>query len=246
MIVIGDVHGCYKTLLALMDKIPQDHKQRVCFAGDLIDRGPRSRQVVEYVIENGFDCVTGNHEQMMVDWNGNYNDMLWLGNGGDICLDSYRADPDPEKPYLPGPIDEEKFEKHRLWMNNLPVILEYKDVKTPDGRHLVVSHSLCHNYYNALHGNDAARAEHAQTQIPWNRNFHKVKDQGFFNVIGHTPNEDNPRIRKVYANIDTGAFCGYGGWKRFREGGLGYLTALHVPTMTIYQQECIDDESEDV
>lgn len=249
MIVIGDVHGCYKTLLALMAKIPVEHKNRVCFAGDLIDRGPRSREVVQYVIDNGFDCVQGNHEQMMIDWNGSYNDMLWIGNGGDICLDSYYENDggkDDIGSYLKGSFNQEMFDKHKLWMSTLPVLIEYDDIKTPDGRRLVVSHSLCHNYYKALHGNDESRAEHAKTQIPWNRNFHKIKDAGFFNVIGHTPDEENPKIRKIYANIDTGAFCGYGGWKRFKKGGLGYLTALHVPTMTIYKQECIDDNTENV
>lgn len=247
MIVIGDVHGCYKTLLALMDKIPDEHKKRVCFAGDLIDRGPRSCEVVQYVIDNGFDCVQGNHEQMMVDYTFKISDMMWVGNGGDICLDSYRhGDRDPNAPYLKPPLDMELFNKHKLWMSELPVFLEYKDVLTPHGRHLVVSHSLCHNYYKALHGSDEARVEHARTQIPWNRNFHNIKDAGFFNVIGHTPDEENPKIRTVYANIDTGAFCGFGGWKKYKKGGLGYLTAIHVPTMTVYKQECIDDDAEDV
>lgn len=241
MIVIGDVHGCHKTLLALLDKIPKDKKERICFAGDLIDRGPRSRQVVEFVMDNGYDCVQGNHEQMMVDFTYRYDDMLWLGNGGDITLDSYRPDPDEDKPYLKPDIDKEVFEEHRRWMASLPVAIKYEDVKTPDGRELVVSHSICHSYWQMLNSKEESRVKLAKTHIAWNRRFHKIKDQGFFNVIGHTPDENNPKIKKIYANIDTGVFCGYGGWKRFKEGGLGYLTALHVPTMTIYQQECIDD-----
>lgn len=243
MLIIGDVHGCYKTLLALMAKIPTEHKDRVCFVGDLIDRGPSSRQVVQYVIDNGFDCVQGNHEQMMIKYTFNPNDMMWVGNGGDICLDSYKhGDVDPNAPYLKPPLDVETFEKHKLWMSRLPIVIEYKDVLNPDGRHLVVSHSICHNYYKNLKSDDISKVIDAKNKIPWNRNFHKIKDAGFFNVIGHTPEEENPKIKKIYANIDTGAFCGYGRWKRFKEGGLGYLTALHVPTMTIYQQECIDDD----
>lgn len=236
---IGDVHGCSKTAKALVEQVLKKHpKTKICFAGDLIDRGPDSRSVVQYVIDNGFDCVQGNHEQMMLDWNSSYGNMLWLGNGGDITLDSYH---EGDHGYLKGELNKKVFEEHRLWMSTLPILIEYPDCKTPDGRSLVVSHSICHNYYKALHGKNQHRAEQAASQIPWNRSFSSIKDQGFFNVIGHTPDECNPKIKKIYANIDTGAFCGYGGWKKFKKGGLGYLTALHVPTMTIYRQECIDD-----
>ena len=224
-----------------MDKIPSEHKDRVCFAGDLIDRGPASRQVVQYVIDNGYGCVQGNHEQMMVDWKGKYSDMMWLGNGGEITLDSYYENDSEEQSYLKGILNQEVFDEHKLWMSTLPTLIEYKDVLTPDGRHLVVSHSLCHNHVKNLYGNDEYRASQAEIEIKWGRSFHKVKDAGFFNVIGHTPQKENPKINNIYANIDTGAFMGYGGWKVHKKGGLGYLTALHVPTMTIYQQECIDE-----
>lgn len=195
-------------------------------------------QVVDFVINGGHDCVAGNHEQMMCDWKyGDYADMLWLGNGGDACLDSYR---ESDHPYLKGDVNVEKFEQHREWMKQLPIILEYPSILTPDGRHLVVSHSVCHNYYKALKAENEAKKIDAEKRVPWNRSFHKIKDAGFFNVIGHTPEEDNPRIRKIYANIDTGCFVGHDGWKRFKKGGLGKLTGLHVETMIIYQQECID------
>ena len=146
--VIGDVHGCYKTLLALLDKIPDQHKKRICFAGDLIDRGPMSKQVVEFVIQNGYDCVVGNHELMMVDWTRRFSDMLWLGNGGNDTRRSYCAPADSNTPHIRGPVDEELFVKHQEWMRTLPVVIEYPECKTPDGRRLVVSHSLCHNYWN--------------------------------------------------------------------------------------------------
>ena len=45
MYIIGDVHGCYNTLMELIAKLPKDAK--LCFVGDLIDRGPNSKDVVE-------------------------------------------------------------------------------------------------------------------------------------------------------------------------------------------------------
>ena len=244
--VIGDVHGCYKTLLALIDKIPDEHKKRLSFAGDLIDRGPRSRQVVEYVIKHGHDCVSGNHELMMVDYSVGVDLYNWIGQGGRETVDSYYENDSKEQYYLKGEFNKKVYEEHLDYMDLLPILIEYPNVKTPDGRHLVVSHSICHNQWKPFHGDNIGRADKAAYEILWGRSFHKIKDAGFFNVIGHTPDEDNPKIKKIYANIDTGAFLGYGGWKKYKEGGLGKLTALHVPTMTVYQQECIDDDENDV
>ena len=51
--VIGDIHGCFDTFMALVAKLPKDAK--ICLAGDLIDRGPKSRQVVQYVMDNDID-----------------------------------------------------------------------------------------------------------------------------------------------------------------------------------------------
>ena len=48
---IGDIHGCYDKLRALMDRIPIDMtRDTLVFIGDYIDRGPRSFDVVEYLV----------------------------------------------------------------------------------------------------------------------------------------------------------------------------------------------------
>ncbi|MEA3522698.1 MAG: metallophosphoesterase, partial [Campylobacterota bacterium] len=96
--VIGDVHGYYKTLLALVDKLPHDVK--LVFVGDLIDRGRESAEVVKFVRENSHLCVMGNHEDMMVGYGAllvkayenekplsMYN--TWYSNGGVDTLRSY-------------------------------------------------------------------------------------------------------------------------------------------------------------
>ena len=39
---IGDIHGCYDQLVALIKKIPIDFKRdTLVFMGDYIDRGPQ-------------------------------------------------------------------------------------------------------------------------------------------------------------------------------------------------------------
>jgi len=62
-IFIGDVHGCYDELMALLDKVPDD--RTIVFLGDLFDRGPYSLKVLDLVIDlvkNGkAKNVIGNH-----------------------------------------------------------------------------------------------------------------------------------------------------------------------------------------
>ena len=73
---------------------------KICFVGDLIDRGPDSKKVVDLIKQRGYDCVMGNHEQMCIDFNGNPYNMsggygtqtlnLFGGNGGVATLSSYK------------------------------------------------------------------------------------------------------------------------------------------------------------
>ena len=72
----------------------------------------------------------------------------------------------------------------------------------------------------------------------WGRPNHIRPITGIFNVFGHTPIKNGPRIKSCYANIDTG--CCY---KKYP--GLGVLTALQFPGMIVYSQENIDEYSEE-
>jgi serine/threonine protein phosphatase 1 len=48
---IGDIHGSLESLERLMDKINPDlNRDRLVFVGDYIDRGPQSKDVVDYII----------------------------------------------------------------------------------------------------------------------------------------------------------------------------------------------------
>ena len=49
---ISDIHGCYKTLQALIHKINTISTDNTFyFLGDYIDRGPNSKQVLDFLIE---------------------------------------------------------------------------------------------------------------------------------------------------------------------------------------------------
>lgn len=235
MIVIGDVHGCFDTLQALLSKLPDDD---ICFVGDLIDRGPKSKETVEFVMNSDYLCVAGNHELMMADWTGRYSDMLWLGNGGQQTLNSYKEGPDELG--LHGELDKKTFEEHRKWMKELPIYIHFKNTKDDKGRSLVVSHSHIHNVWERLHKaiesdeNNEKFIDRICNEIVWGRPNTVQPTEGIYNIIGHTPQE-TARVKSFYSNIDTGCF--YKG----APGAYNHLTAMQFPSMEIWTQECIDD-----
>ena len=64
---IGDVHGYADTLLTLLDSLNLSSRDRVVLLGDLVDRGPRSCEVIRIARENPqIFSVLGNHEEMML------------------------------------------------------------------------------------------------------------------------------------------------------------------------------------
>jgi protein phosphatase len=81
--VIGDVHGCYEELIALLSQLgyrihqePQGPKaippegRRAVFVGDLVDRGPKIPEVLRLVmgmVDDGTAlCVPGNHDMKLM------------------------------------------------------------------------------------------------------------------------------------------------------------------------------------
>lgn len=100
-VVIADIHGQFDALQRLKKEFnynPIEHQ--LIYLGDYIDRGPNSCEVVNEVMKDvmeGAVALLGNHERMMLNAlakepNINkINDMiLWLSNGGQKTLDSYK------------------------------------------------------------------------------------------------------------------------------------------------------------
>lgn len=66
--VIGDVHGCLEELKELVKKLDfNPESDLLIFVGDLVNKGPYSAEVVRYVREMNGLCVTGNHDETMLE-----------------------------------------------------------------------------------------------------------------------------------------------------------------------------------
>ena len=222
MIIIGDVHGCFDTLVALIDKCPK-HDQ-FCFVGDLIDRGPQSSRVIDLILEHGWLCVMGNHEKMALESGiGRSQFKLWMMNGGEQTRHSYDASPS----YQANP---QKWLDHLRWMASLPSYIEFKDIRRSDGRHLLVSHAGFHLSSDGTL-DTAIREQVANDDVLWDRE--PLHDYGeVFQVVGHTPVAGGPQIERHFANIDTGAVYN---WEPH-----GTMTAIRFPEMEVYAQPTID------
>ena len=94
LLAIGDIHGCHIAFDTLLEHLAIAPNDTVVVLGDVIDRGPGTRQVIERLLELRERCrfvfLMGNHEEM-------YLDSLtraemrepWLAFGGLETLMSY-------------------------------------------------------------------------------------------------------------------------------------------------------------
>jgi len=72
-LVVGDLHGRFLTLNDLLLKAQYHPLQDILLSvGDLIDRGPRSVELIDFFEAPGRYAVRGNHEQMVM------NPAVWL------------------------------------------------------------------------------------------------------------------------------------------------------------------------
>ena len=104
---IGDLHGCADLFARILREIRNDVRvrgqgttTRIILLGDLIDRGPRSRDLVAMAMrfvtsDTGVIVLRGNHEDMLLRAaNGSAAaQRVWLRNGGAQTLTSFGFDP---------------------------------------------------------------------------------------------------------------------------------------------------------
>ena len=154
--VFGDVHGCFKTLLDLKNKLKEPSS--LIFVGDLIDRGKYSKDVIHFVRENNCLCTLGNNAKMMIEHGEiflrtldtlatNYIHM-WLNSGGKETLLSYNLIKIENGRVVYSGDDTflKQFEDDIKWLNTLPLYIKL-DEKI-NNRDVVISHSCISNVWN--------------------------------------------------------------------------------------------------
>jgi serine/threonine protein phosphatase 1 len=99
LFAIGDIHGCFDSLKELVEnKIQLNKNDTLVLLGDYIDRGDKSKEVIDYIIDlQGKDYniipLIGNHELLLLEtFEDENNKPKWLQNGGGETLKSFGVD----------------------------------------------------------------------------------------------------------------------------------------------------------
>lgn len=205
LIAIGDIHGCLKTFDLLWGRLNPSPEDHVVFVGDYIDRGPRSRAVIDRMLElrETHDCVflRGNHEQFMLDYLRSGSVNLWNQNGGLATLRSYNGN------HTGADIPDE----HAAFVRNTRLYYE------TDGFFFVHAGLKPHL---SIEDN---KQRFGEDTFLWERSHMKAGQLAWEKpvVCGHTPQAEPINRDKLIA-IDTG--CVY-----HMHPGLGRLTAVYLP-----------------
>ncbi|MFN3940347.1 MAG: metallophosphoesterase [Chitinophagales bacterium] len=191
--------------------------------GDYIDRGPKSKQVVDTIIqlqEQGFDiqCLLGNHEWLLLNaaYDKTYTDVWLLRNGGASTLDSYGI---LEADYL-----QHIPEKHLHFYKHLQYIIELEDY--------ILVHA-------GINFKDADPFSDYHSMI-WIRDWHKSANKRLLDgkkiVHGHTPRSveslQNELAQEGTFLFDIDCGCVY----KHKNFG-GKLVALNLDTLELTVQE---------
>ena len=236
--IIGDVHGCYKELCTLLDKLDyqisyersgQDSfaashpdGRKLIFVGDLVDKGPKTPEVLRLALSlikvDMAHCVIGNHEAKLLKKLEGRN--VQLNHGLDKSIAQFENEPQIFK------------EEVIAFIKNLPHHLVF------DGGALVIAHAGIKEQM-VLRDSGAIKAFclYGETTgkldidgLPERKNW-ALNNKGKAKVVhGHVPVVNSDWINNVL-DIDTG--CVYG----------GRLTALRYPEMDLVDVPALDTYS---
>jgi serine/threonine protein phosphatase 1 len=221
--VIGDVHGCKVSLVALLKKIDLQFGDELYFLGDYIDRGPDSKGVFDtiFTLKNaGYKviCLRGNHEAMMYgSYLGYANDTLdWRKNGGETTLRSFNTYQTRDVP-----------DTYIDFIESMPLVLEVGD------------YILVHGGLN-FKSNDPL---HPTQQMIWIRNWYdKINYKWLGNryiLHGHTPKNALETICQ-FENLESDRVLNLDCGCVFNTPFLNTLACFELNSKQLYFQENIE------
>lgn len=218
MNLIGDIQGNYATLQALLQKMPDDEPVSV---GDMVDRGPRSREVLLFFQQNG-RALLGNHEHMMLDHfsgGGSYPPGLWMLNGAGTTLESLGL-------HLWDTLPEDL----QAFLVSLPLCIREDE--------LVVTHAPIHACWKLeqITIKEQLTPGSLERSVVWNRED-PVPREGVYQIFGHNGyryvRPHHFQIHKTGQSPFEYAVC-----IDTVRGRI--LSGMHWPSRRIYLQEILD------
>ncbi len=220
-LIIGDVHGHYDALMQLLELAKFTAEDQLYFLGDLIDRGPKSKEVLEFVRSGKHHCVLGNHEQLLLnalaehaDKSGRARLAHWTQNGGKETIysyvDSYKVTEFVEQMHESGTVD---------WLKALPLSIDLDDL------------FLVHAGLRP----DVPLEQQEARDLLWIRNDFFYHPTPYFPdkliVGGHT--------YTIHLDVEAGKLVKGPGWLNIETGAAfshsGWLTALDWTDQIVYQ-----------
>jgi serine/threonine protein phosphatase 1 len=186
-IVVGDIHGCYDELAALLSEINFGSNDRLVAVGDLIVKGTKEREVLDLFISDArFSSVIGNQDHAVFQfWRGDEPKLTAAQVKTCIALE-------PERP------------RYYQYLASLPLMIDL-------GSHLVVHAGIRPNAsFDEQSPDDllalrtlGAGKRSSRKGTPWYELYNGDK----IVLFGHWPAHE-PRVGPRAIGLDTG--CVYG------------------------------------
>lgn len=62
---MSDIHGCYDAMMSMLEQVALGDKDTLILAGDYIDRGPQSYEMLKWIESNPKNVIflRGNHDE---------------------------------------------------------------------------------------------------------------------------------------------------------------------------------------
>jgi serine/threonine protein phosphatase 1 len=232
--VIPDIHGCAKTLQALVGNLIKPGRyDELYFLGDYVDRGPDSKGVIDFIRsleKDEYSIITlkGNHEDFMVElydaemqsknswWHrlGNRKHKVWMEIGGKPTLESFGAQNIAQIP-----------SEYIEWMRSLRYMVQLEDF-------ILVHAGL--NFKNEDPFED-------QRAMLWLRDYEIIPSRiGNRRIIhGHVPVNMDLIVQAVrtrffkFIDLDNGSYIS-------GKDGFGNMVALELGSMELVIQNNLD------
>lgn len=180
LLVIGDVHASGYSLEALLNQVSDLDERVVVFTGDLIDRGPNLRKVMDIVRSNGYLTVLGNHESMLLEHYEHYK-LRQFGNSND-----------DDRVFPTSKTLSAITEDDIRWIKTFPLSLRFKNIIDKE---IVITHA-------------PYPFDEFDPSAVDNWNYSPPRCTSIYNIFGHIRNPIPKVYMGRGIGIDTG--CAYG------------------------------------